>query len=196
MRDYSKLKYLAKKNNGYIFSKDVASHNIPKDYLRYAVNDGVIEKVAHGIYILTEEFIDNLYVFQQLNSKIIYSAFTSAYLLDLTTRDSSQIYASVPKSYNPHKIKQNGLFIREDTEDYKLGIINIKTSFGNVVRCHDMHRTICDLFSPKYIGDKFVQIEALKNYVNSKDKDIAKLMSYANQLGVVKEIRDKLEVLL
>ena len=71
MRDYSKFEYLATKNNGYIFSKDVASHNIPKDYLRYAVNDGVIKKVAHGIYILAEEFIDNLYVFQQLNSKII-----------------------------------------------------------------------------------------------------------------------------
>lgn len=196
MRDYSKLKELANKNNGYIFSKNVVENNIAKSYLKFAKDDGLIEKVAHGIYILSDNFIDDLYVFQKTNAKVIYSAYTSAYLLELTTRDSGQIYASIPMSYNSPKLKQNGVFIREAMEIYELGVTNVVTSFGNVVKCHDIHRTICDLFDPKYVGDKFVQVEALKNYINSKDKDIAKLMSYAKKLGVEKELRDKLEVLL
>lgn len=196
MRNYSSLLELAKNNNGYIFSKDVVEKNIPKSYLKYAVEDGVIEKIAHGIYISQDCFVDDLFVFQRLNTKIIYSAFTSAYLLELTTRDSGQIYASIPQNYNAPKLKDKGVFIREDEEMYNIGITNVKTSFGNIVRCHEIHRTICDLFSDKYVGDKFVQVEALKNYLKLSNKDTVKLMKYAKILGVEKQLREKLEVLL
>jgi len=42
MKNYSKLVKLAK--NGLIRTKDVSSAEIRHDYLRYAVEDGVIEK--------------------------------------------------------------------------------------------------------------------------------------------------------
>ena len=196
MRNYSSLLELAKNNNGYIFSKDVVKENIPKSYLKYAVEDGVIEKIAHGIYISQDCFVDDLFVFQKLNTKIIYSAFTSAYLLELTTRDSGQIYASIPRNYNAPKFKGKGVFIREDKDVYNLGITSVKSNFGNIVKCHDIHRTICDLFSDKYVGDKFVQVEALKNYLKLSNKDTVKLMKYAKVLGVDKQLREKLEVLL
>lgn len=196
MRNYSSLLKLANTNNGYIFSKDVVEKNIPKNYLKYASDDGVIEKIARGVYIVEDNFIDNLFAFQIINSKIIYSAFTSAYLLGLTTRDSGKIYASVPRDYNAKKLKNSGIFVREKEEIYSLGVINAKTNFGNIVKCHDIHRTICDLFSKKYIGDKFVQIEALKKYLKLPEKDTIKLMKYAKTLGVDKQLREKLEVLL
>lgn len=196
MRNYFSLLELAKNNNGYIFSKDVVKENIPKSYLKYAVQDGVIEKIAHGIYISQDCFVDDLFVFQKLNTKIIYSAFTSAYLLELTTRDSGQIYASIPQNYNAPKLKGKGIFIREDDDLYNLGIVRVKTNFGNIVKCHDIHRTICDLFIDKYVGDKFVQVEALKNYLKLPNKDTVKLMKYAKVLGVDKQLREKLEVLL
>lgn len=68
--------------------------------------------------------------------------------------------------------------------------------FGNTVKCHDIHRTICDLFSVKYIGDKFIQVEALKNYLKLPNKDTVKLVKYAKVLGVDKKLRDRIEVLL
>ena len=196
MRNYSAILELAKNNNGYIFSKDVVKENIPKSYLKYAVEDGIIEKIAHGIYISEDCYVDDLFVFQKLNTKIIYSAFTSAYLLELTTRDSGQTFASIPQNYNAPKLKGKGVFIREDEDVYNLGIASVKTNFGNIVKCHDIHRTICDLFSDKYVGDRFVQVEALKNYLKLPNKDTVKLMKYAKVLGVDKQLREKLEVLL
>lgn len=197
MRDYSKLLALAEKNNGYIFSKDVASLNIAKDYLKFAVQDGIIEKVAHGIYIEKDNFIDTLFVYQKVNSRVVFSAFTSAYLLDLTTRDTDIIYGSTPMNYYSKSAKgDKNVIIREKKEIYNIGITEIKTSFGNTVKVHDIHRTVCDLFSPKYVGDKFVQIEALKTYLRREDKDTIKLMTYAKLLGVDKQLREKLEVLL
>ena len=197
MRDYSKLLALAEKNNGYIFSKDVASLNIAKDYLKFAVQDGIIEKVAHGIYIEKDNFIDTLFVYQKVNSRVVFSAFTSAYLLDLTTRDIDIIYGATPMNYYSKSAKgDKNVIIREKKEIYNIGITEIKTSFGNTVKVHNIHRTVCDLFSPKYIGDKFVQIEALKTYLRREDKDTIKLMTYAKLLGVDKKLREKLEVLL
>lgn len=196
MRNYSSLLELAKSNNGYIFTNDVVKKNIPKSYLKYAIEDGLIEKITHGIYITRDCFIDDLFILQKLNKKIIYSAYTSAYLLELTTRDSSKIYASVPQNYNAPKLKERGTFIRESKSVYDIGIMCVKTSFGNIIKCHDIHRSICDLFTDKYIGDKFVQIEALKKYLKMPNKDIVKLMKYAKALNVDKQLREKLEVLI
>ncbi len=196
MRNYSSLLELAKSNNEYIFTNDVIKKNIPKSYLKYAIEDGVIEKITHGIYITRDCFIDDLFILQKLNKKIIYSAYTSAYLLELTTRDSGKIYSSVPQNYNAPKLKERGTFIRESKSVYDIGITCVKTSFGNIIKCHDIHRTICDLFNDKYIGDKFVQIEALKKYLKMPNKDIVKLMKYAKALNVDKQLREKLEILI
>jgi hypothetical protein len=51
--------------------------------------------------------------------------------------------------------------VREKKEAYELGLSKVNTVFGNPVRIHYAERTVCDLFSPKYAGDRFVQVEAL-----------------------------------
>ena len=194
MKDYSRLINLAK--NGVIKTMDVNAAGIGRDYLKYAVNDGIIENVAHGIYILKNELEDKLFIFQLKNSKLIFSANTSAFLLNLTTRDSDVFFASAPLNYNNSKLSGFHNVVREKAEIYNLGLIEIETAFGNTVRIHDAERTICDLFSPKYAGDKFVQVEALKSYLQSSYKNLVKLFDCAKRLGVYDEIKKRIEVLL
>lgn len=196
MRDYSKIIELSKKNNGYVFSSDIVSYGIAKDYLKFAIQDEIIEKVEQGIYIIKGNFIDNLFIIQKANSRIIYSAYTSAYLQELTTRDSGKIYATVPLSYHSTKLTKDNYIVRENKDIYDLGQTTIISSFGNEIVCHDIHRTVCDLFSSKYVGDKFVQNEALKTYLMRKDKDLIRLKKYAKILNVEEELRNKLEVLV
>ena len=196
MRNYTKLLELAKQNNGYVFTKDLSQNKIAKDYLKFAVEDGILEKVARGIYIESDKFVDLLYVYQMNYSKVVFSSFTSAYLWNLTTRDTEIVYGATPLNYFAKGSRNNTVLVRENDDIYNLGITTIKTMFGNIVKCHDIHRTICDLFSDKYVGDKFVQVEALKNYLKLPNKDTVKLMKYAKVLGVDKQLREKLEVLL
>ena len=196
MRNYTKLLELAKQNNGYVFTKDLSQNKIAKDYLKFAVEDGILEKVARGIYIESDKFVDLLYVYQMNYSKIVFSSFTSAYLWNLTTRDVEIIYGATPLNYFAKGSRNNTVLVRENDDIYNLGITTIKTMFGNIVKCHDIHRTICDLFSDKYVGDKFIQVEALKKYLKLPNKDTVKLMKYAKVLGVDKQLREKLEVLL
>lgn len=196
MRNYTKLLELAKQNNGYVFTKDLSQNKIAKDYLKFAIEDGILEKVARGIYIESDKFVDLLYVYQMNYSKVVFSSFTSAYLWNLTTRDTEIVYGATPLNYFAKGSRNNTVLVRENDDIYNLGITTIKTMFGNIVKCHDIHRTICDLFSDKYVGDKFVQVEALKKYLKLPNKDSVKLMKYAKVLGVDKQLREKLEVLL
>jgi len=196
MRNYEPLKACAK--NGIIKTKDVELKGVAKSYLRYAVADGVIEKIAHGVYVMKDEIVDTLYVFQLKYPQAIFSSFTSAFLLDLTTRDVEKIYASVPQNYNNPKLKEDGVAVlmRDNKDAYNFGVIRTNNSFDNSLLCHDAERTVCDFFNPKYIGDKFVQVEVLKNYLQSKEKNLTKLFDYAKKLGVLDELRKRVEVLL
>ena len=195
MRDYAKLVSLA--SNGVIKTSDLEVNGIHKDYLRSACADGIIEKVAHGIYVVCGEFLDDLYVFQLRNKRIIYSTLTAAYLHDLTTKDTEVLHFSVPLHYNIQKNSKKIVVTREKEEIFVLGKSEIKTMFGNNIVCHGRERTVCDFLSPKYAGDIYIQIEVLKSYIQSKrERNFSKLFSYAKQLGIEEELRKRVQVLV
>lgn len=198
MRDYSKLIKLAENNNGIIQTKMVVENNLPKNYLRFAVQDGILEKVRNGIYITPNTIEDEVYYLQLKIKNLIYSYETSAYYNELTTRTPLILSITTLRDNNVTKVKSSYEldfhFVSKDI--FNLGLTTTKTILGNTITIYDKERTICDLFSKNYVGDKFVVNECLKTYLKQKDKDIIKLMKYAKKLGVDKELREKLEILL
>jgi hypothetical protein len=137
-----------------------------------------------------------MFIFQLKSSKLIFAAYTSAYLLGLTTRDSDVFSVSAPLNYNSSKLLHTHSIVREKKDIYGLGLSEINTAFGNPVKIHNAERTVCDLFSPKYTGDRFIQIEVLKNYLQSADKNLVKLFEYAKSLGIYNELKARIEVML
>ena len=81
-------------------------------------------------------------------------------------------------------------------ELHQLGAIDMKTTFGNVVRCYDAERTVCDLLRSRTRIDEETVIAAIKNYAESRNKDLNKLSEYAKQFKVEKTLKRYLEVLL
>ena len=198
MRDYSKLLKLAKENNGIIQTKMAVKNNIPKDYLHFAVQDKVLEKVKNGIYITPDTMIDEMYFLQLKSKNLVYSYETAAYCNNLTTRTPLTLSITTTKGNNVSAIKSNYQlnFHFVSKEKFNLGLITTKTIYGNSINIYDKERTICDMFSRNYVGDRYVVNESLKTYVKMKDKDLIKLLRYAKLLGVEKKIKDKLEILL
>lgn len=71
-------------------------------------------------------------------------------------------------------------------ELHQLGVIDKTTTFGNVVRCCDPERTVCDLIrSRKRIDDETV-VASIKNYAESKEKDLNKLANYSKKFVLIK----------
>lgn len=198
MKDYSKLLKLAKENNGIIQTKMVVENKISKHYLRFAVQDKILEKVRNGIYITPDTMEDELFFLQLKSKNLIYSYETSAYYNGLTTRNPLTLSITTIRGNNTYSLKSNYQldFHFVDKDKLNLGLTTTKTMFGNSITLYDKERTICDLFSRSYNGDKFVVNESLKTYLKMKDKDLTKLLKYAKKLGVEKELREKLEILL
>lgn len=198
MRDYSKLLKLAKDNNGIIQTKMAVENNISKHYLRFAVQDKVLEKVRNGIYITPETMEDELYFLQLKSKNLIYSYETSAYYNGLTTRNPLTLSITTIQGNNTYQLKSQYKleFHFVPKCKFDLGLTTVKTMYGNTIQIYDKERTICDLFSKNYVGDRYVVNESLKTYLKMEDKNLIKLLKYAKELGVEKELKDKLEILL
>ena len=198
MRDYSKLLKLARDNNGIIQTKMAVENNISKHYLRFAVQDNVLEKVRNGIYITPETMEDELYFLQLKSKNLIYSYETSAYYNGLTTRNPLTLSITTIQGNNTYQLKSQYKleFHFVPKCKFDLGLTTVKTMYGNNIQIYDKERTICDLFAKNYVGDRYVVNESLKTYLKIEDKNLIKLLKYAKELGVEKELKDKLEILL
>ena len=81
-------------------------------------------------------------------------------------------------------------------ELHDVGIVTMNTPFGNSVPVYDMERTICDLIRSRSGIEMQTFQDALKQYAKRKDKNLRKLMRYAQMFRVEKLLRQYLEVLL
>ena len=81
-------------------------------------------------------------------------------------------------------------------ELYPVGLIERKNTQGNIVRCYNAERTLCDLLRSRNRLDEELVISAIKNYVSWEHKNLTLLAEYAPKFGVDKILKTYIEVLL
>ena len=81
-------------------------------------------------------------------------------------------------------------------EWFEIGASTITTPSGNTVRVYDKERCICDILREKKRMDIQVFQTAMNSYFRDRDKDIHKLMQYAQVFGIQEKMRQYTEVLL
>lgn len=102
-----------------------------------------------------------------------------------------------PQGYNNPTIREWGIEPKYSVESrYSIGVTNVRTSFGNEVKVYNRERTLCDLIQKRHLANQAVLLDAIKRYVNFKDKDLNRLMKYADIFQVEKKIRPYIEILL
>ncbi len=197
MTKYEEIDKLLEQNDGYLFTKDVENAGISRTYLASYVKERGLEKVSKGIYISPDTWEDELYILQLRYPKVVFSGETALYIHGLIDREYSQITVTVPPGFNRTRLLSEWVVIHQEQEvSYNTGIIEIQTYFGNTVRVYDVEKTICDLV--KLRGKIEVQHyqTAIKSYMRSKDKDLSRLIKYADALKVRDEIMKYVEVMV
>jgi len=197
MTKYEEIDKLLGQNDGYLFTKDVENAGISRTYLASYVKERGLEKVSKGIYISPDTWEDELYILQLRYPKVVFSGETALYIHGLIDREYSQITVTVPPGFNRTRLLSEGVVIHQEQEvSYNTGIIEIQTNFGNTVRVYDVEKTICDLV--KLRGKIEVQHyqTAIKSYMRSKDKDLSRLIKYADALKVRDKIMKYVEVMV
>ena len=188
---------IAKAGNGYVTAAQATAAGIPRRCLAEAVREGVLVQVDRGLYALPETWEDPFLVAQHRFSRGVFSDDTALYLHNMTDRAPFSLTMTFPRSYNKTGAKAAGVICRSCADKVlKLGLVQVKTAYGNPVRAYDLERTLCDLVRGQRVVDDQVVTPAMQAYVRRPDRDPVKLVDYARALGVERKIRTYLKVLL
>ena len=167
-----------KNHNGYISAKEIENLGISKMQIPNLIEDEIVRKVAHGLYIDNKLIEDEFYILQRRFSNIIFSYNTACYLLNLSDRTPYEIDVTAVKN---HKIRAN-VKVHYVTKD-KFEIYNAE-------------RSLCDILKNSNSVDLEVYNKIINNYFKQKQRNLITLERYAEKLGVSEKLKNIMEVLI
>lgn len=196
--DYlKKIEEIAENQNGTLLSSDLDENGIPRAYLSMMVAEGDLEKVGRGVYVISNQIEDEMYIFQKKYPNIIYSHETALFLHDLSDRTPANYSATVPSGY---KVVTNlsdrfkMYYVKKDL--HELGVIEGETPFGNTIMLYNIERTLCDLLRSRSRIDIQIFSDAFQKVMKDKQIDYMLLLEYARKLRVENVLNTYMEVLL
>ncbi|MFA7673706.1 MAG: type IV toxin-antitoxin system AbiEi family antitoxin domain-containing protein [Clostridia bacterium] len=197
MNKSSELKNIVNRKNGYLISSEVINEGISKQQLYSYIKETNMEKVAHGIYVSEDTWVDQLYLIHLRNSNAVFSHETALFLHGLMEREPSQITLTVKFGYNASHLVNNGIRVVTAVDNYfDIGRSVAKTNFGNTVTVYDMERTVCDIIRIRKNMDPQVYQTAIKKYMKSSGKKLPVLMRYASFFRIENIVQTYTEVML
>jgi len=188
---------LLRKNGGILCASQAREAGVDNKVLQRMTEAGLIEKIEKGLYLDSSQMADEYVVAQYRCRQGIYSHETALYFHGLSDRIPFQLMMTIPNGYNSR--------ILSDTEHYKffycrkelhdLGVAAVVTPYGNEVRVYDKERTICDCIRKKEKLDNDLVVTAVRQYMNEKGNDFARLLKYAEVFRVRNQVKQYMEVL-
>lgn len=195
--DEEKILQMADTHHGIITSTQVTKAGIPRRCLTSMVRSGLLVRVERGVYTLPGTWEDELFVLQWRFSRGIFSHETALYLHAMTDRTPLRYTMTFPFGYNPQNVIKRGVVAKVASEEtYPLGIMTILSPSGNALKVYNIERTLCDMVRTRHKADIQVVNQAMRMYAGSREKDIARLMDYAQRLRVKSKILTYMEILL
>ncbi len=197
-----KLDNLKKKfyeNDGYLTTAEIIEVGYKKWWIQNLIDEGVIERVKRGLYKLCDdkyfqldEEIDIIKMIPMgvfcLSSALSFHELTTYTPYEHEIAIDRRYKVTVPE-YPPIKVYYY------DTKYYKLGIQEVLED-GYVIRVYNMEKTLCDCLRYRNKLSNDIIVEAFKEYMKRKDKNLTLLMEYAKECRVSKIIKIYMEVLI
>ena len=191
------LNSILEANAGIITSAEAQEAGATRPAFSDYVRRHGLERASRGVYIDPDVFPDEMALLQKRFPKAVFSHDSALYLHDLTDREPMPISVTVDSNYNAGPLRDQGVRVHyAKPEWYELGLTEVKTPGGLNVRAYDKERTICDLIRKRAAFDPAVFGQAIRDYSRSKDKDLARLSSYARTMNMESRVYEVMEVAL
>jgi len=183
-------------NEGHFTASDALKYGIDQRKLQQLISEGVVERVAHGLYVGIEYFADPFTLLQHRAKKSVFSHLTALYLHGFSTRDPLIFMMTIASGDATSLRKEKNVRIYYNNETlFNLGLENIKTPSGTTVRAFNIERTLCDCIKYMHKLDSDLVLTGLKDYLSSSQRNSIKMIEYATALGIREKIVRYLEVL-
>lgn len=193
----NQLLALVQANKGFVTSADATKHRVQRRELTQAVQKGELLKIGRGLYCTPDTWEDEYVVAQHRFTRGIFSHDTALYLLGLSDQAPETLTMSFPRGYNPSAVRRAGIIPKSSPKNlHDLGITQLSTPYGNLVRAYGAERSLCDMIRGTTTPDTQRLNPAIRAYLAAPKKSLPKLLEYADRLGVKTKIRHYLEVLL
>ena len=188
---------LAEENGGILTASEAKAAGYHGGSLKYLVEQGRLCRASRGVYTLPEAWDDEFVNLQSRYKRGVFSLDTALFLCDLTDRTPHRFHMTFPQGYNVTRPKADGVRCNVASASiYPLGIVELKTPSGVLVRSYGAERTLCDILRPRNHTDIQLVAEAFKRYAKRPEKNIPLLSAYAERLRVQEKVRSYLEILL
>ena len=171
-----------KVHNGYARSKDILAKGVHPRNIKAALEKGLIIKVKNGLYRLSDTPIISNRSFIDIACAIpegVICLLSALSYYELTTFNPSVISVAIHrKSWKP-KIEYPPVeFYYFSTKQFEAGIDTIRID-GHKVRIYCLEKTICDCIRYRNKLGLDVAKEGLSEYLKRKNRNLEKLMEYA-----------------
>ena len=197
---YKKIKKIFKNNYGYARTQDILDANIHSSYLYKLEDEGEVTKVKRGLYRWNDQEYDpemEMVEVQKIVPDGVISLLSALSYYELTTYNPWEYYVVIHRDhFKPALPDYPPISIYYFSENqYYTGITEIDIK-GEKVKIYDREKTICDCIRYRKKIGVDVMKEALQEYLKQDDRDIDKLIKYAEITGVKTLMNRYLEVLV
>ncbi|MFI3213986.1 MAG: abortive phage infection protein [Eubacteriales bacterium] len=191
------LDLIIKENNGTITTAEAIRTGVSKPFFLNFVKERNLLRVGHGIYLSEDFWEDPYYILSIRYKNMVFSHETALYFLGLSDREPTRLAVTVKDKYSNANLTGQGVKLyRIKKELFEIGKISVQSPMGNPIPIYDAERSLCDIMRSRSQVETQDLHTAMKEYVRGPDKNIPKLMSYAQKFKVEKHLQNYLEVLL
>ena len=180
------------RRGGVLTRRDLSALGVAPRTLRSALADGLVVRVAHGLYRLPNAAPFGTAAFAQAclaipQSVVALQSALSYY--ELTTQIVDEVEIAVPRNTPRKKIEiplrvvpmPMSRFVQMPLADGRLllPIDKVRVDSGDRFRIFSPERTVCDCFAYPKIVDESVAFEGLRNYLDRSTANLELLMQHA-----------------
>lgn len=199
MKSYEKIVNFVNKKNNVITTKEFKDAKIGFYYINKLIEDNYISRIGNGLYGKTDSFEDEYFIIQNRYKNAIFSYNTALFFLNKTEVTPNIIDITIPNDYNVSSINTKQIRVHyASRENIELGVIKLKSPFGNIIKAYNLERTICDIVKNenKCGLDIEQRNKVIKNAFANNEIDGTTIIEYAKKLKCEKKIRVIMEVMI
>ena len=199
MKSYEKIVNFVNKKNNVITTKEFKDAKIGFYYINKLIEDNYISRIGNGLYGKTDSFEDEYFIIQNRYKNAIFSYNTALFFLNKTEVTPNIIDITIPNDYNVSSINTKQIRVHyASRENIELGVIKLKSPFGNIIKAYNLERTICDIVKNenKCGLDIEQRNKVIKNAFANNEINGITIIQYAKKLKCEKKITAIMEVMI
>jgi predicted transcriptional regulator of viral defense system len=198
LKTYEKVNALFEEAGGYLSTKELLANKITTIQIRTFLQEGRIEKVSHGHYwnlMSKSEKPENYKMMEacMTNKRAVICALSACYYHGIIKEEPELLYVATQRT-DRGGMKLTFPVSRHyfSVTSFEQDMLRIPTKSGEI-KVYGVDRSVCDCIRlEKEIGEKALS-DVLKGYAAYKEKNVDRLLEYADQMRYGKIVRGYLE---